>query len=152
MRAQNTLRDWSRSEQVALSNFALAAGWLPKFFDPSSNYYSVAVAREPEQAEIAAATPNSASFLMGLAVRRDCARLPAADVERPLKQLADQVAQMDEQIRGASPSLLLPWKSFGHLPLFSTSFVAEYLPLCLDRKSTRLNSSHIPLSRMPSSA
>ena len=24
--------------------------------------------------------------------------------------------------------------------------------LCLDRKSTRLNSSHIPLSRMPSSA
>ena len=131
MRAQNTLRDWSRSEQVALSNFALTAGWLPKFFDPSSNYYSVAVAREPEQAEIAAATPNSASFLMGLAVRRDCARLPAADVERPLKQLADQVAQMDEQIRGASPSLLLPWKSFGHLPLFSTSFVAEYLPLCL---------------------
>ena len=25
-------------------------------------------------------------------------------------------------------------------------------PDCLDRKSTRLNSSHIPLSRMPSSA
>ena len=25
-------------------------------------------------------------------------------------------------------------------------------PACIDRKSTRLNSSHIPLSRMPSSA
>ena len=27
-----------------------------------------------------------------------------------------------------------------------------YMPPALDRKSTRLNSSHIPLSRMPSSA
>ena len=28
----------------------------------------------------------------------------------------------------------------------------QYLVITLDRKSTRLNSSHIPLSRMPSSA
>ena len=31
-------------------------------------------------------------------------------------------------------------------------FAAEQLEEYLDRKSTRLNSSHIPLSRMPSSA
>ena len=30
--------------------------------------------------------------------------------------------------------------------------VRHHSTLCLDRKSTRLNSSHIPLSRMPSSA
>ena len=30
--------------------------------------------------------------------------------------------------------------------------VVNRIVTCLDRKSTRLNSSHIPLSRMPSSA
>ena len=30
--------------------------------------------------------------------------------------------------------------------------IQEYIDLIRDRKSTRLNSSHIPLSRMPSSA
>ena len=30
--------------------------------------------------------------------------------------------------------------------------VLEHCPVLIDRKSTRLNSSHIPLSRMPSSA
>ena len=29
---------------------------------------------------------------------------------------------------------------------------SELMPVPIDRKSTRLNSSHIPLSRMPSSA
>ena len=34
----------------------------------------------------------------------------------------------------------------------STLFVGDLSPESADRKSTRLNSSHIPLSRMPSSA
>ena len=38
-------------------------------------------------------------------------------------------------------------------PRFGKSLmVSIYFPAWLDRKSTRLNSSHIPLSRMPSSA
>ena len=36
--------------------------------------------------------------------------------------------------------------------LVNTGFILPHLSFTLDRKSTRLNSSHIPLSRMPSSA
>ena len=39
-----------------------------------------------------------------------------------------------------------------HPPLVSLSKSSTSLQTFLDRKSTRLNSSHIPLSRMPSSA
>ena len=35
---------------------------------------------------------------------------------------------------------------------FSYALAGAFASFCLDRKSTRLNSSHIPLSRMPSSA
>ena len=38
------------------------------------------------------------------------------------------------------------------VPAALASYVGWPLPTALDRKSTRLNSSHIPLSRMPSSA
>ena len=42
-------------------------------------------------------------------------------------------------------------KGFIHL-LSNFEKGQEILEICIDRKSTRLNSSHIPLSRMPSSA
>ena len=38
------------------------------------------------------------------------------------------------------------------LLVYDDGEVMELLPIDTDRKSTRLNSSHIPLSRMPSSA
>ena len=51
------------------------------------------------------------------------------------------------------------YHSYDELPLFlNAELVAKVLGVSissayeLDRKSTRLNSSHIPLSRMPSSA
>ena len=37
-------------------------------------------------------------------------------------------------------------------PLFTPQMPKTGKPFSVDRKSTRLNSSHIPLSRMPSSA
>ena len=37
-------------------------------------------------------------------------------------------------------------------PLTLEKSQQEHSAVCTDRKSTRLNSSHIPLSRMPSSA
>ena len=47
-------------------------------------------------------------------------------------------------------AILLPVMIFGHMiwELYYLGFAAAIV----DRKSTRLNSSHIPLSRMPSSA
>ena len=46
------------------------------------------------------------------------------------------------------------WKNsfFDFLKIFLDVLLGILLVFILDRKSTRLNSSHIPLSRMPSSA
>ena len=43
--------------------------------------------------------------------------------------------------------ILIPLHTFSINPLYKSTMIGY-----LDRKSTRLNSSHIPLSRMPSSA
>ena len=54
------------------------------------------------------------------------------------------------------PVLLSSWtqfvKTFGNLEDAYPTTWAAYNFFAKDRKSTRLNSSHIPLSRMPSSA
>ena len=62
-------------------------------------------------------------------------KLPAAEQEK----LLEQVGQYKDAVTREKAQ-----KSF-------MAFVKEMWP-GLDRKSTRLNSSHIPLSRMPSSA
>jgi len=45
-----------------------------------------------------------------------------------------------------------PMYTFSGIGIYSASFFAEQQPGPLDRKSTRLNSSHVALPRMPSSA
>ena len=53
---------------------------------------------------------------------------------------------MDEPSEGLAPIIIQGvWEAIGKLK-------KEGMSILLDRKSTRLNSSHIPLSRMPSSA
>ena len=42
--------------------------------------------------------------------------------------------------------------ALGHLAMIQVLIVAALVGVCRDRKSTRLNSSHLRLSRMPSSA
>ena len=51
----------------------------------------------------------------------------------------------------ADPDIRPEWNEFDHLALLRAAW-PRYADMALDRKSTRLNSSHIPLSRMPSSA
>ena len=50
------------------------------------------------------------------------------------------------------PDLLILDEPTNHLDLGNINTLERWLTTDLDRKSTRLNSSHIPLSRMPSSA
>ena len=54
--------------------------------------------------------------------------------------------------RGAAAASLHPVKSFADPALSAETFEGTFCAVEGDRKSTRLNSSHIPLSRMPSSA
>ena len=56
------------------------------------------------------------------------------------------------QLVGASYRILMQDKELMVLPLMSGVIMAAALAVMLDRKSTRLNSSHLKLSRMPSSA
>ena len=53
---------------------------------------------------------------------------------------------------GNYPGHLFPRDKINSYQDFKKYWSPEALGSCLDRKSTRLNSSHIPLSRMPSSA
>ena len=58
-----------------------------------------------------------------------------------------------EELRRMWPIGLMPVVTDGGLTLIESSIIIEHVaPELVDRKSTRLNSSHIPLSRMPSSA
>ena len=51
-------------------------------------------------------------------------------------------------VKAFPDDLLVPFEDFAILDVIQKRLVAVFV----DRKSTRLNSSHIPLSRMPSSA
>ena len=59
------------------------------------------------------------------------------------------VGGLDEQIEAITDAVELPYV---HRRLFADYELPAPKGILLDRKSTRLNSSHIPLSRMPSSA
>ena len=63
--------------------------------------------------------------------------------------VADSGLRM-EDIDGLSTYPELP--ATGHAEVDGISVVSVNCMMAIDRKSTRLNSSHIPLSRMPSSA
>ena len=70
--------------------------------------------------------------------------MPDTPVDRYEDALRREIMASELQRMQALAAILL-------FLLALTSFIATFLTK-LDRKSTRLNSSHIPLSRMPSSA
>ena len=57
-----------------------------------------------------------------------------------------------ERVAKAMLSLTKGYHMDPHEVLRSAKFQEEYSQMVIDRKSTRLNSSHMPKSRMPSSA
>ena len=71
----------------------------------------------------------------------DSIKTPKAENPRLLGGSASHAA--------VAASFFAPTKLLG---VVGGDFPTKYIKLYQDRKSTRLNSSHIPLSRMPSSA
>ena len=71
-------------------------------------------------------------------------------------QVGDKLAAILKERGLATPTAIACpttlWDVFGEQGHPVRATVSDMGPLLLDRKSTRLNSSHIPLSRMPSSA
>ena len=66
-----------------------------------------------------------------------------------LNELAALATATREQVLAAVSAGHALFKRISELPFPTVALVDG---ACIDRKSTRLNSSHIPLSRMPSSA
>ena len=65
-----------------------------------------------------------------------------------LQVVRAQLSGANNALSGAAASVVVPNEGF----YFSNTSTYGYNQTGKDRKSTRLNSSHIPLSRMPSSA
>ena len=59
---------------------------------------------------------------------------------------------IEKALQGDSLALGRLARSVDDLDAGAARIISDLFPMGGDRKSTRLNSSHIPLSRMPSSA
>ena len=86
-------------------------------------------------------------------------RILPSVLHSPFKRLDDGLFRAGPFNDGAPPPDQLRWDPIA-FPTQPTDFIQGLMTICgngepagrQDRKSTRLNSSHIPLSRMPSSA
>ena len=87
-------------------------------------------------------------LFLALALAPSLANAQSAWPQRPVTFVVSNGA-------GSSPDVMARLLGAKLEPLLGQSIVVETKPgggNVIDRKSTRLNSSHIPLSRMPSSA
>ena len=96
---------------------------------------------------------SSAAFRVRIAMN-----LKGVDYEIiPVHLLKNGGEQLSDLYFSKNPNRLVPLLEEGQNSIHQSLAIIEYLEEiqaepALDRKSTRLNSSHIPLSRMPSSA
>jgi len=129
---------WHTYERRSADWAIQAAGWVSKFFDPASKLFRVSV----EAGTIIDATstvPNASTSLIGLTVQR-CAKKTWSLNHSEWGLLKDKVTASKAALIGFSTVNILPLHSFGVLPLFSTSYLAEWLPLCLPPE--QLSGSH----------
>ena len=100
-------------------------------------------------AEVARTWEEARVFLPGSAVPLKPANVPARDHPLPTVLYLHGCKGFDYSHDGTMGGWAQTLTAAGYAVVMPTSFAREYRP---DRKSTRLNSSHIQKSRMPSSA
>jgi adenylate kinase family enzyme len=117
-----------RSEEFA----ARTASCVSEFFDPVSGMFEVSFQAGDKYPKPSAKplAPNAASALIGLVVFR-CQEAGWTLKGREWKDLRDQVQQSRAKLIGFPPEQILPLRSFGVLPVFSTSYLAQWLPDCI---------------------
>ena len=114
---------------------------------------TVAVAARSEEKLSALVADIAAAGGTALAVKMDVA--DAEQVKAGFKQILEKFGRLDILVNNAAitrDGLALRMKPDDWEAVLRTNLTGAHLCIQQDRKSTRLNSSHRPLSRMPSSA
>lgn len=117
---------WQEQEQQSAEYAAAISRWMTTFRDAESKLFRISIQANSSLKEVR--TPNSASNLIALAIRRIRA---AGWVPQTIewRLLEEGVTGFADAMSGLSPEEILPLRSFGVLPLFSTSYLAMWLPL-----------------------
>lgn len=128
MNVQNPLNIWSAAEQDAQSCVKRTCEWLDRFFYLQTGFFYVALCRGASLPP--PPTANSATCLIALALHRARVILQEKAIHGAALPLFRSVETMRSAVQSTSPGNLLPLNSFGFLPTFSTSYLAELLPTC----------------------
>jgi len=122
---RNSMDEWLQSEAICIEYAEKALRWVNLFFAPVSKTFRVAYLNGDEYST--EEEPNASSSTIG-AVVFDCEDLPWSGARlRDWATLIDNVKSMAVSLADAPPKLLFPLKTFGVLPAFSTSYLAELL-------------------------
>jgi hypothetical protein len=117
------IQSWTRSEVLCLEYAQRAADWLNDFYAAGSNTFRVAYSSGDQQSTNE--DPNAATSLIGIVFDEIN---PYWDISLTRGQLDQRVAASRETLAKAALAKVLPLKSFGPLPLFSTAYLARHLP------------------------
>lgn len=129
MASDELFMDWTSSEKMACDYAKRAAQWVSQSWVEKSKLFEVAFesGREfPNQTN-----PNAASNVIGLIWERMRTRPWQLSMEIEWRDLESKIILQQESIAKGSAQSLLPLKTFGVLPLFSTAYIAQYLPICI---------------------
>ena len=125
--------------------------------------YHIPYGPEPPVEVPVGSTIHTIGEINGYPAKTYAIHIPVSGDENSPRMMKDlrasfDVLPLEEYKRGGKASQILNWDKNSRycpmcgVPTVQVSPIAKRCPECRDRKSTRLNSSHVALSRMPSSA
>lgn len=135
--------EWNASEELALSYASKAAKWVDHAWHKEKQWFVAfengKALPEPED------KLNSTTCIVNLVMEQAEAKTKTWGISREKGwiSLSEKRRMLTDSLNNLSPSKILPIKTFGVLPLFSTAYVARVLPLLLkDSNSLKRNASY----------
>ena len=136
-----TIEQWHTLDKRTVEAAVQAAKCVSNFFDPTSKLFRVSI-ESGAVVDAAAADPNASTSLIGLTIAR-CSRRDWSLQGKAWSDLLTKVEQSRAALVKNDPVVLLPLRSFGVLPLFSTSYLAQEIPDCVGPDDLHKNIAYI---------
>jgi hypothetical protein len=135
------IEQWHTSDKWAVEFCTQASAWVYNCFDSVSNLFRVSIESDtpPDALPV---KPNAATSLIALTITR-CEKKDWNLQGKEWNDLLTRVALSRDALIGNTPVDILPLRSFGALPLFSTSYLAQQIPDCADPDALASNISYI---------
>ncbi len=121
-----TMKELLQSEELCLTYRDKSCAWLRHFYSPTSHAFHISAS--VDQPLLRTVAPNVATSHIGVVVH-DLLRSNLPLITTDEKRLQKSVLEASTEFIQTPPKELLPLHSFGRLPLFSTSFLHEFLAL-----------------------